>query len=153
MKRGGHRGHTMRKQHPLFIYDQREVVTLSMLAAVGAVFMFTLGLHMGKRLGSRPVIEITPTEGKGLSAAQDKVPNRQELFEQGRQAGEAAERILGDTLQEEVMKNQLRLEVPRQVELPEGTKSARAGATNLEQESQKPKKASESHHGPSGAHH
>jgi hypothetical protein len=152
----------MRKQHPLFIYDQREVLTLGMLAAVGAVFMFTLGLHMGKRLGSRPVIEIAPTEGKGFSTTADKVPNRQELFEQGRQSSEAAEKILADTLKEEVMKNQLRLEVPRQVELPDTTKSARAGATTLLKEQvekkRKPleKESEKKHddsHTPSHSHH
>ena len=122
----------MRKQHPLFIYDHRELVTLGMLAVVAGVFMFTLGLHMGKRLGSRPVIEITPNEGKGFPSVQDKVPNRQELFEQGRQGGEVADRLLGETLKDEVHKNQLRLEVQRQVELPGETKSDRAGATSLE---------------------
>jgi hypothetical protein len=123
----------MRKQHPLFIYDHRELITLFMLAAVGGVFLFTLGLHMGKRLGARPVIEITPNEGKGFPSVQDKVPNRQELFEQGRNSGEVAEQILKETLKEEVHKNELRLGVPRQTELPDEPKSGRGGATTLEQ--------------------
>lgn len=125
----------MRKQHPLFIYDGREIVTLSLMAFVGGSFLFTAGLHYGKRLGMRPVIEIQPGESKGYPSVVDKVPNRQELFEQGRVSTEAAEKILSDTLREQVLKNGVKLDRERQTELPGETASKAAGATTSDRKS------------------
>jgi hypothetical protein len=127
----------MRKQHPLFIYDGREVITLSLMAFVGGSFLFTAGLHYGKRLGMRPVIEIQPGEGKAYPGVVDKVPNRQELFEQGRVSTEAAEKILGDILREQVLRNGVKLDRERQTELPGETASKTAGATTLDRKSKK----------------
>ena len=128
----------MRKQHPLYIYDGREIVTLFMLAAVGGLFLFTAGLHYGKRLGMRPVIEIQPGEGKAYPAIADKVPNRQELFEQGRNAGEAADRILSDSLREQVLKNGVKLDRERQTELPGETASSHGGETTPDKKREAP---------------
>jgi|GEM_PF-854919 len=127
----------MRKQHPLFIYDGREVVTLGLMAFVAGSFLFTAGLHYGKRLGLRPVIEIQPGEGKAYPTVTDKVPNRQELFEQGRVSAEAAEKILGDILREQVLKNGVKLDRERQTELPGDTASKAAGATTSDRKARK----------------
>ena len=127
----------MRKQHPLFIYDGREIITLSLMAFVGGSFLFTAGLHYGKRLGMRPVIEIQPGEGKAYPAVVDKVPNRQELFEQGRVSTEAAEKILGDILREQVLKNGVKLDRERQTELPGEAASKAAGATTLDRKNKR----------------
>jgi hypothetical protein len=135
---------TMQKQHPLYIYDSREVTTLCLLAGVGGLFLFTLGLHTGKRLGMHPVIEISPTEGKSYPIVADKVPNRQELFEQGRNSGEVADRLLGTSLKAEVESNHLKLEVSRPTELPDEPSSRSAGATTLDRPGN-PKSGGKSH--------
>jgi cell division septation protein DedD len=66
-----------------------------------------------------------------LAATQpDQLPNQQEFKEQSAKAQEAANDSLNQALHDEVERTGIRMETPRQVELPEKTKTKQAGATS-----------------------
>jgi cell division protein FtsN len=115
------------KRQRLFIYDRKEVLVLLLLAVMVTLFAFTLGLHMGKRVVTKTVhtgaAPVDPAETNP-----DAIPNRQELTEQAKNAPEAVEESLDQELHNEVARNGLKMEVPRQVDLPKETKSEKHAA-------------------------
>jgi len=119
----------MEKRERFFIYDRREMGVLLVLGLMVALFAFTLGVHLGKKVGPKETIA-----GAGPTAAaemaKDAIPNRQELAEQMKGADQAAEDSLDTVLHEEVVRSGIRMNVVRQVELPDAAKSKNGGATS-----------------------
>ena len=120
----------MKNKQVLFIYDRREVLTLSLLVMTVAFFTFTLGVHYGKQAIPKAVsngLEHTSS----LSTTTDQIPNRQELTEQSKAAQQALEDTLNQELHDEIILTGIKLETRRQVNLPEKSKTANGGATSL----------------------
>jgi cell division protein FtsN len=118
----------MESKQRLFIYDRKEMIVLVLLGLMVAVFAFTLGVHLGKKVGgAAPVArsgDVPP-----LATAPDNVPNRQELTEQGKVANQVAEETLQKSLHDEVGRTGIKLETQRQVDLPEKPRAKSGGAT------------------------
>jgi cell division septation protein DedD len=117
------------KQH-LYIYDRREILVFILLVLMIALFTFTLGIHLGKRIGTR-IAGMGIDDIRSIQTLADPVPNRQELTEQAKGANEALEETLNHELREEVNHMGIKLKTPRQVVLPAHPKTANAGATTL----------------------
>ncbi len=120
----------MDKNQKLFVYDRREMSLLLGLILGVSLIAFTLGVHLGKRIGSHSApreIGDAPT----VATSPDQIPNRQELTEQSKATEQAAEESLNQALHDEVARTGIKLETPRQVQLPRQAKTAKAGATTL----------------------
>lgn len=112
------------KKHKLYLYDRNELTLLTLMFAVALLFTFTLGLHLGKGLGLKVAPggeESAPTAR--LEGADESLPSREELDSKIPGIDSAVVDALSRTLQEEVAKTGVRLDVPRQVELPKGARS------------------------------
>ena len=118
----------MDQKQRFFIYDRKEMGVLLLLGLMVAVFAFTLGVHLGKRVAPKPDVSSTH-QAEAVETLPDQVPNRQELTEQGKGAQQAADESLNESLKEEVDRTGLRLDTARQVQLPEQPLSQNAGAT------------------------
>lgn len=118
----------MEEKRSLLIYNRREMGILVVLAVTVALFAFTLGVHLGKKVLPRR-IEPAPTEAAPVATQLDEVPGRQELAEQSKGAAQGVDETLTKVLQDEVTRSRIALEVPRQIEFPEKTKSRNGGAT------------------------
>lgn len=118
----------MEKKQRLFIYDRKEIAVLLLLSVTVAAFAFTLGIHLGKRVGGRAT---APTVGQltPVGTVADKLPNRQEMVEHAKDSQFLAEETLNQSLHDEVTRTGVRLDVPRQIELPSKAKAKNAGAT------------------------
>ncbi len=106
----------MEHKQRLFIYDRKEMGVLILLAVMVSVFAFTLGVHLGKKVGLK-----MPGQGADTHSAAtqgDELPNRQELTEHGKGVQQAVEESLNQSLHDEVGRTGIKLEVPRQVDLP-----------------------------------
>ncbi len=112
----------------LFIYERKEMGVLIVLGSVIAAFAFTLGVHLGKKVGPLPT-QATPSEAQMVLTKPDPVPNRQELSEQAKGAQQAADESLNQALHDEVARTGIRLDSPRQLALPEKPVTKNAGAT------------------------
>jgi cell division protein FtsN len=113
----------------LFIYDRKEMAVLLLLAVMVALFAFTLGVHLGKRIGPKGFVSESASDAAPVTTAADKVPNRLELTEQGKGVAAASDEALNQALHDEVARTGVKLDTTRQVELPDETRSANAGAT------------------------
>lgn len=118
----------MEQKQRFFIYDRKEMGVLLLLGVMVAVFAFTLGVHLGKRVGPR-VVAHGPGDAETAPTVPDKLPNRQELTEQAKGAQQAADESLNQALHDEVARTGIRLDTPRQLTLPEKTISKNGGAT------------------------
>ncbi len=112
----------------MFIYDRKEVTVLTVLGVMVALFAFTLGVHLGKKvrggLGSW-----TGPDAQSVDTATDKIPEPGDLTEQSKGAFGAVDDTLSHMLRDEVEKAGLKLDQGRQIELPKGTVSKEGGAT------------------------
>lgn len=119
---------TERKQR-FFIYDRKEMGVLMLLGVMVALFSFTLGVHLGKRITpSGPVL--AENDAAPADTVADKLPNRQELAEQGKGIAQAVDETLDKSLHEEVTKSGIKLDTHIPVELPEEAKAPDAGKTS-----------------------
>lgn len=126
----------MTKKTGLFIFEKREVWVLFLLAITVAVFAFILGVHLGKKVGdSQNVAELK--DATPAHTADDMVPDRVQLTEQAQGVDQAVTESLNQALHEEVQNAGIKLNVKRQVQLPEKTVSKNAGATTLESDEKK----------------
>jgi cell division septation protein DedD len=118
----------MEQKQRFFIYDRKEVWILVLLGVMVAAFAFTLGVHLGKRVGT---VAYAPAPGETTPAAtlNDQVPNRQEITEQSKAAQQAADETLSQAAHDEAARTGVQLEAPRAVELPREAKKPAAGAT------------------------
>lgn len=120
----------MERKARLFIYDRREIAVLILLGVMVALFAFTLGVHLGKRVHPH-ALGVVPRDTRSAETVPDQIPNRQELTEQGKAAPQAGDEALTQALHDEVSKTGVKLDTPRQVELPDEPISENAGATTL----------------------
>jgi cell division protein FtsN len=116
----------MEQKQRFFIYDRREMGVLLLLGTLVALFAFTLGVHLGKRVGPKGAAE-PGQEATTAATIGDKFPNRQELVEQSKGANQAAEETLNQALHEEVIRTGIKLDDRKQVRLPENTRAQKAG--------------------------
>lgn len=119
----------MEQKQRFFIYDRKEMGVLLLLGVMVAIFAFTLGVHLGKRVGPQAVAQ-GPGDAETVPTVPDKIPNRQELTEQAKGAQQAADESLNQALHDEVARTGIKMDTPRQLALPEKTVSKNAGATN-----------------------
>lgn len=132
----------MKPSQKLHIYDRREVFTFLALFFMGSVFAFTLGIHLGKRIGrssSSGEVKETPLIG----SVPDKVPSRQELTEQGKGVERTIEETLTLNLKEEVTHSGIKLETAHQVHLPENLKAVQTPPTKPSAEGEGEEKSQE----------
>ncbi len=120
----------------LFIYDRKEVLLLLLIAVMVAIFSFTLGVHLGKKVTLSQKVHL-PGDASLVGTEADAIPNRQELAEQAKGVQQAGDESLGQALHDEVTKTGIKLNVPKQVELPKVTKSEKAEKKASQKTSQK----------------
>ena len=118
----------MEQKQRLFIYDRKEMIVLVLLGVMVAVFAFTLGVHLGKALPEKSTGALAGAPPLAATVP-DQLPNRQELTEQAKSAPQVADETLNQSLHDEVTTIGMKLETPRQVDLPRKTRSANGGAT------------------------
>jgi cell division septation protein DedD len=118
----------MDKNNKLFIYGRRELIVLLFLAVMIALFSFTVGLHFGKAMGTKPGTAATEALGS-IATTDDKLPNRLEVVEQNKGVSQAIDDSLNQAVHDEVVRTGVKLDKSLQVELPKNTKTASGGAT------------------------
>jgi cell division septation protein DedD len=89
-------------------------------------------------------------ETSALPTSSDQVPNRQELTEQSKGAQQAADESLNQALHDEVARTGIKLDSPKQVQLPEKTKSAESTAAAPTKHSEKVESAAFTREAPQG---
>ena len=120
----------MEPKQRLFIYDRKEMGVLTLLGVMIALFAFTLGVHLGKKAGPKVVAE-APHDASTVPTVGDKVPERHELTDLNKNLSPVVDESLDQTLHDEVVRMGVKLDQPRQVELPDKPKSENAGNTTL----------------------
>ncbi|MGK5084005.1 SPOR domain-containing protein [Bdellovibrionota bacterium FG-1] len=118
----------MEQNQRFFIYDRKEMGVLLLLGVMVAIFAFTLGVHLGKRIGPKGMI-LGMGDAETIATLADKVPGRQDLNEQAKGAQQAAEESLNQALHDEVARTGIKLDNPKQIALPDKTRSENGGAT------------------------
>lgn len=118
----------MEQKQRFFIYDRKEMGVLLFLGVMVAAFAFTLGVHLGKKVGPLAVVQGLG-DAEGVPTLPDKIPNRQELTEQAKGAQQAADESLNQALHDEVARTGIKLDTARQLALPDNTVSKNGGAT------------------------
>jgi septal ring-binding cell division protein DamX len=117
------------KQH-LFIYDRKEILILMLLILMISLFAFTLGIHLGKRVGAK-TFSFRNKDAAPVQTVPDAIPNRQEFTEHGKVNQQILEDTLNQELHDEVTRAGIALEHPVQVDLPKKTLFSQGGATSL----------------------
>jgi len=118
----------MQQKQRLFIYSRKEMVVLVLLGTLVAVFAFTLGIHLGKRVS--PALDTN--EANPIAAIEpeaEESPSPQQLADNAEVIRDFADESLDQAAHDEIQKAGLKLDVPRQVELPTVPKDPAAGAT------------------------
>ncbi len=114
----------------LFIYDRREMIVIFLMVFMMSVFTFTLGIHYGKRVQSRSShAELADTSK--VSTLLDQLPSKQEFVDHSNGAQHSLEETLSQELHDEVIHTQIKLNPPRQIDLPINPKNKNEGATTL----------------------
>lgn len=119
------------------VNDRKEFGVLLLLGVLVAVFAFTLGVHLGKRV--TPDGSIVQDQGDPTSlipTVDDRVPGRQEILDQEKNVPEVVEDTLDETLKAETSESKLKLEQPVQTELPKETKAKDGGKTTVEEKAE-----------------
>ncbi len=117
------------KLERFFIFTWKELAVVSLLIIVGSSFLFTLGLHYGKRIATSPHTE--EQVDVALAGHEESTPDKGVLEEASRHALVATEETLTDATRDEVKNAKLKLDVPRQVDLPKMTKAEKAVVDGL----------------------
>jgi hypothetical protein len=142
----------MSQRSRLLIYERKEVVLLGILTLLVAVFAFTFGIHLGKRVPPRtkPVAADGSSVGQ-VSQISDQAPTRAEAQEKVVEANAATGQILDQELKEEVGSAGLQLEKPVQVELPKKTIAEKKAAAEKKPAVEKKKTAPHSEAAPASS--
>jgi len=117
----------MQQKQRLFIYDRKEMGVLLLLALLVAVFAFTLGVHLGKRVGTGEMAAEAPAVTMAATE-EDSVPSAQELSDQNKGAQLESDEVLDIAAHDEVGRTGLKAAVRRQIELPQKSKAEKANA-------------------------
>jgi cell division septation protein DedD len=103
----------------LYIFDRKELLTITSFILMVALFTFTLGVHLGKRVGVRTWVSKSQ-EKSPVDTVADALPTELEFKQEGKKAPLAIDETLAEELHA----------APRQIHLPSQPKSANAGATS-----------------------
>jgi hypothetical protein len=137
----------MENRQRLFIYDRKEIFVLLLLGLLVAVFAFTLGLHLGKRVevGAGPAAVNHSDSHKAAETVPDQVPHAKEFEGQTEAPVQQTDEVLKQALHDEVTRTGIQLEQPRQVDLPENTRREAVQDPHAPQQASKEKSATKSH--------
>jgi cell division protein FtsN len=141
----------MDKRSTFFIYKRREMGILVFLAVLVTVFAFTLGVHLGKTVGPKGVGP-APSPAIAVGTVEDEVPNVQEFAENAAKVHQAADESLDQAAHDEAVRTGLKLDTPRQIELPAKPKSHEAGATTETEHKAQAEHAAPAEHGAAAEH-
>jgi cell division protein FtsN len=125
----------MDKKRQFLIYDRKEIGVLFLLGITVAVFAFTLGVHLGKRVGGDKKVATETGSGTSTLPVVNDSPSKEEMGETDKKdsvtisQASADDQNLGQVLHDEVVKTGVKMDSPRQVQLPEKTKTTLATAT------------------------
>ncbi len=114
----------------IFIYDRREVAVLVLLGLMVAVFAFTLGVHLGKKIGPDQVaVNHQSDHTLPAETVDDAVPSRLEMSEQTKDVDDAMDESLNQVLHDEVARSGVKIGKIKQIKLPSKAASKNQGAT------------------------
>ena len=130
----------MEQKQRLYIYDRKEMVILTFLGVLVAAFAFTLGVHLGKRVAHPTAAGLQVGEAKHAETTPDTVPSRHELQEQHKAAVAGVDETLNQSLHEEVVRTGIKLDSPRQIELPDDSKPKSVGDGSTATQKASPRK-------------
>ncbi len=110
----------MDRKRRLFIYDRKEVGVLILLGVGVALFAFTLGVHLGKQVVPKATVAaMESSETEPLVANERTAPSRVEISQEVKNVPAAVDESLDQSLRDEIARTGMKVEKPRQVELPE----------------------------------
>lgn len=113
----------MEQKQRFFIYDRKELWVLVLLGVMVAIFAFTLGVHLGKRVTTQTNVahngEVTPVQ-----TLPDETLSKQELSDEAKHAEKTADETLHESAYEEVNKTGIKLDQAKPTELPSGAPAA-----------------------------
>jgi cell division protein FtsN len=135
----------------LFIYDRKEVGILILLGVGVALFAFTLGVHLGKQVVPKEIAAAADAKSVDpLVPADTQAPSRVEVSEEVKNIPAAVDETLDQSLRDEIAKTGMKVDQPRQVELP--TEVGSAAPAKAPAEEKKPRRKAE-RTAPSSASH
>jgi cell division protein FtsN len=123
----------MQQKQRVFIYDRKEMGVLTLLGVMVAVFAFTLGVHLGKKVAAQPKGTGVVGEAAPVATLNDQVPEPREIHENAKGVEQTADETLSQSLKEEVGQVGVKTEKTMQVDLPKQPKTQNAGATTLQE--------------------
>jgi cell division protein FtsN len=103
-----------------------------------AVFAFTLGVHLGKKVATQAKPVAAATDAAPVTTVNDQVPEPRELHENAKGVEQTADESLSQSLKGEVEQVGVKTEKTVQVDLPKQPKSKNAGATSLQESASDP---------------
>lgn len=128
----------MNQRSRLLIYERKEVLLLGVLAVLVAVFAFTFGIHLGKRVPPRGKAgSSTGSEVGSVKQIADQAPTRAEAQEKVAAASDVVDEALDEALRQEVAETGLKLDQPVQVELPRTTVAEKKAERKAERKAEK----------------
>lgn len=118
----------VQKTEKFFIFSWKEVMVIALLGVIGVGFFFTLGLHYGKKIHTQAVeVESGTLQESGkLAEGPEVLPTRDSLEQGSRHALIATEDSIKTATLEVLEKDNIRLEAPKQVDLPKEKVIAKA---------------------------
>ena len=132
----------MEKKHRFFIYDRQEVGILLLLGVMVAVFAFTLGIHLGKRALSKQETPAPFASSEAVAPVAETTPEKK-IEDQVRADSSPAPSGPGDdtlnsALHDEVARTGIKIDAPRQIQLPKDTVAEKPAAVEKPQEAPAP---------------
>jgi cell division protein FtsN len=115
----------MDKKQRIFLYERKEILILAALACLVALFSFTLGVHLGKKVTVAP--QGASSTQVAIEGGRDAVPSNLELQEQQKLQQGSIDESLQKNLQKEVGTTGIRTDISRPVELPKETIAEKTG--------------------------
>jgi len=112
----------MNQRSRLLVYERKEVVLLGILSILVALFAFTFGIHLGKRVPpkSRPAAAEGSAAG-WVNPISDQAPTRAEAQDKVPEAATGAAEAADRELEAEVERTGIHLDKPIPVDLPATT--------------------------------
>lgn len=126
----------MEKKHRFFIYERQELGILVLLGLMVAVFAFTLGVHLGKRVTVKPLVSSPAHQSVTPVGVETPAVVVEDPHHASAAAAEPDDDTLNQALHEEVTRTGIKIDQTRQVQLPEKTKediSAAAAPASAEE--------------------
>lgn len=124
----------MQQKQRIFIYDPKEIGVLILLGVLVAIFAFTFGVHLGKRIGPKTPVPLSGT-APTVPTIDDQTPNILEINEQSKGVQQAIDESLDQAAHDEIARTGSKLDVPRQIDLPSKAISKNNGSTTLNKKS------------------